>query len=215
MEQLLIKIQNELKVPKGLVNKFGNYKYRSAEQILEELKPLLLKYDTLLTLSDTIVSVGNKYFLCAEAELTNKDQVKVVHGYAELGEHKGMSSEQATGTASSYARKYALNGLFLIDETEADADSQKPQTTQPTQQKAVTPTAIKPSETYQTDDRKVKALKALQGVKTLSTVKGLIDAQKSFKEANSNVKFNAGASIEDVVKLNDIEVILSFYNSVK
>ena len=122
----LVKIQNELKVPKQNVNAFGKYKYRSAEDILEAVKPILLKYNATLTLSDTIVSIGSKYFMCAEAELSIKEQVKVVHGYAELAEHKGMSAEQATGTASSYSRKYALNGLFLIDETESDADSQKP-----------------------------------------------------------------------------------------
>lgn len=130
----LVKIQNELKVPKGNFNSFGKYKYRSSEDILESVKPILLKYNASLTLSDTIVSIGSKYFMCAEAELSIKDQVKVIHGYAELAEHKGMSAEQATGTASSYARKYALNGLFLIDETESDADSQKPNVTpaQPT-----------------------------------------------------------------------------------
>lgn len=117
----LIKIQNELKVPKGNLNKFGNYKYRSAEDILEAVKPILLKYNELLTLSDEIILVGNKVFLKATARI--KDVVS--YGYAELSEHKGMSSEQATGTASSYARKYAMNGLFLIDETEADPDSKK------------------------------------------------------------------------------------------
>jgi len=122
----LVKIQNELKVPKTNVNAFGKYKYRSAEDILEAVKPILLKYKATLTLSDTIVSIGSKYFICAEAELSIGEQSKIVHGYAELAEHKGMSAEQATGTASSYSRKYALNGLFLIDETESDADSQKP-----------------------------------------------------------------------------------------
>lgn len=119
----LIKIQNELKVPKGNLNKFGNYKYRSAEDILEAVKPILLKYNALLTLSDEIILIGSKVFLKATAKLNET----ICYGYAELAEHKGMSAEQATGTASSYARKYALNGLFLIDETEADADSQKPQ----------------------------------------------------------------------------------------
>lgn len=120
----LIKIQSELKVPKGNYNSFGKYKYRSAEDILEAVKPLLLKYDSLLTLNDSIEAIGNKVFLKATAVLLiNKDEGIEVNGYAELGEHKGMSSEQATGTASSYARKYALNGLFLIDETEADPDN--------------------------------------------------------------------------------------------
>lgn len=118
----LVKIQNELKVPKGNFNSFGKYKYRSAEDILEAIKPILLKYNTTLTLSDEIIAIGNKVFLKATAKLNDT----ICYGYAELAEHKGMSAEQATGTASSYARKYALNGLFLIDETESDADSQKP-----------------------------------------------------------------------------------------
>jgi len=122
----LIKIQAELKCPKGSFNEFGKYKYRSAEQILESVKPLLDKYEALLFISDSIVEIGNKLFLKATAYLTVQDQTVEVNGYAEMGEHKGMSSEQTTGTASSYARKYALNGLFLIDETESDPDSKAP-----------------------------------------------------------------------------------------
>jgi hypothetical protein len=118
----LVKIQNELKVPKTNVNAFGKYKYRSAEDILEAVKPILLKYNATLTLSDEIIAIGNKVFLKATAKLNET----ICYGYAELAEHKGMSAEQSTGCASSYARKYALNGLFLIDETESDADSQKP-----------------------------------------------------------------------------------------
>ena len=118
----LVKIQNELKVPKTNVNAFGKYKYRSAEDILEAVKPILLKYNATLTLSDEILAIGSKVFLKATAKLNET----ICYGYAELAEHKGMSAEQATGTASSYSRKYALNGLFLIDETESDADSQKP-----------------------------------------------------------------------------------------
>ena len=126
--ETLVKIQNELKVPKGNLNKFGNYKYRSAEDILEAVKPLLLKYNLCLVLTDEIVSIGSKIFLKASAKLAldNNGLFTETYGYAETSEHKGMSAEQTTGTASSYARKYALNGLFLIDETESDADSQKP-----------------------------------------------------------------------------------------
>lgn len=120
----LLEIQAELKCPKGSLNKFGNYKYRSAEQILESVKPLLQKHGAILTLTDDIVQVGSKLFLKATATIYFTETPNVtVNGFAELGEHKGMSSEQCTGTASSYARKYALNGLFLIDETESDPDS--------------------------------------------------------------------------------------------
>jgi len=127
----LVKIQNELKVPKGNYNSFGKYKYRSAEDILEAVKPIILKYNATLTLSDEIILVGSKVFLKATASIWIGESHQWTNGYAELSEHKGMSSEQATGTASSYARKYALNGLFLIDETEADADNQNTQNQQP------------------------------------------------------------------------------------
>lgn len=119
----LLEIQAELKCPKGSLNKFGGFKYRSAEQILESAKPILVKHGATLILSDSIEQVGNKLFLKATATLKTDDGIAEVLGWAELGEHKGMSSEQCTGTASSYARKYALNGLFLIDETESDPDS--------------------------------------------------------------------------------------------
>jgi len=124
----LVLIQNEVKVPKGSYNAFAKFKYRSAEDILEAVKPVLLKHEASLTLSDEMVLIGTKIFLKARATLTINKEVVIVNGFAEISEHKGMSSEQTTGTASSYARKYALNGLFLIDETEADADSQAPKT---------------------------------------------------------------------------------------
>jgi hypothetical protein len=126
----LIKIQNELKVPKGNFNSFGKYKYRSAEDILEAVKPLLNKYKCKLVITDEIRAIGDKLFLSATCKFTDLENEECVKGFAELGEHKGMSSEQCTGTASSYARKYALNGLFLIDETESDADSQNNGTSQ-------------------------------------------------------------------------------------
>lgn len=119
----LIKIQNELKVPKGNFNSFGKYKYRSCEDILEALKPLLKKYGCTLKLSDEINLIGTKIFLKSTATIKDNSLSESSDGFAETSEHKGMSAEQTTGTASSYARKYALNGLFLIDETEQDADN--------------------------------------------------------------------------------------------
>ena len=121
----LIEVQNALKVPKSNVNSFGKYKYRSSEDILEAVKPILKKEGCLLFLTDEIVLIGTKYFLQATALFSDGTESVKVNGYAELSEHKGMSAEQATGTASSYARKYALNGLFLIDETESDPDSKE------------------------------------------------------------------------------------------
>ena len=130
----LLKIQNELKVPKGNFNSFGKYKYRSAEDILEAVKPILLSNDAVVYLTDEVIEVGSKIFVKATAVFYTETFQISTCGYAETSEHKGMSSEQTTGTASSYARKYALNGLFLIDETQADPDNEtvKPKEVSPT-----------------------------------------------------------------------------------
>ena len=142
---MLVEIQNELKVPKGNYNSFGKYKYRSAEDILESVKPILLKYKATLTITDNIEQIGSKLFLKAKVILSVKENVYEVYGFAEMGEHKGMSSEQCTGTASSYARKYALNGLFLIDETEQDADNDNKQPVkEPAKTLQVTTTELPP-----------------------------------------------------------------------
>src|SRR5690554_3735031 len=110
----LIKIQNELKAPKGQTNKFGGYKYRSAEDILEAVKPILFAHDCTLTISDAIVNLGDRYYIEATATLTNAEgKVAQTTAFAREEEtKKGMDAAQITGSASSYARKYALNGLF-------------------------------------------------------------------------------------------------------
>lgn len=126
----LLKIQSELKAPKGQYNSFGKYKYRSAEDILEAVKPLLLKNDCTMTLSDELINIGDRYYVKATAKITSKDESVAVTALArEPEDKKGMDSSQITGTASSYARKYALNGLFLIDDTkDADTDEYAQQT---------------------------------------------------------------------------------------
>jgi hypothetical protein len=128
----LIKVQKELKAPKNQYNSFGKYKYRSAEDILEAVKPLCADNGLLLTLSDTLESIGERYYVKATAtviDAKSKTEVASVTAYAREEEtKKGMDSSQITGTASSYARKYALNGLFLIDDTkDADTDAYKEQ----------------------------------------------------------------------------------------
>lgn len=120
----LLEIQVELKAPKSQYNKFGGYKYRSTEDILQAVKPLLKKYGDSLDLSDEPVLIGDWHYIKATAAFKDKDgNNTVVTGYArEAANKKGMDDSQITGTASSYARKYALNGLFLIDDTK-DADT--------------------------------------------------------------------------------------------
>jgi hypothetical protein len=117
----LSRIQQELKAPKGQLNSFGGYKYRSCEDILEAVKPLLGESE--LTLSDTIIAEGGRVYVRAEAKLVFKDRIWTTTAYAREPENKkGMDESQITGAASSYARKYALNGLFAIDDTK-DADT--------------------------------------------------------------------------------------------
>ena len=126
----LIKIQSTLKCNKSQFNKFGNYHYRSCEDILEAVKPLLQKHDCVLTLSDELVNIGERYYIKAAATIKNSNgEEETVNAYArEPLSAKGMSDSQITGTASSYARKYALNGLFLIDDTkDADTNAYKEQ----------------------------------------------------------------------------------------
>lgn len=117
----LNKIQKELKAPKGQYNNFGKYKYRSCEDILEAVKPLL--DGVILTVNDDIVLIGDRYYVKATATITDgKNNITNTAFARESLNKKGMDESQITGTASSYARKYALNGLFLIDDTK-DADT--------------------------------------------------------------------------------------------
>lgn len=120
----LIEIQSELKAPKSQFNKFGGYKYRKAEDILEAVKPLLNKQKCTLTITDDIVMVGNRIYVKATATIKNeKGECETTTGWAREEEtKKGMDGSQITGASSSYARKYALNGLFAIDDN-ADSDT--------------------------------------------------------------------------------------------
>lgn len=129
----LINIQLELKAPKSNYNSFGKYRYRSAEDILTAVKPLLQKYNCDMTLTDELVNIGDRYYVKATATLHDSNGGKAsTTAYAREDEtKKGMDGSQITGTASSYARKYALNGLFLIDDIkDADTDEYHNQTTE-------------------------------------------------------------------------------------
>lgn len=120
----LSEIQKKLKAPKNQFNDFGKYHYRSCEDILEAVKPLL--GDAVLTLSDEIVEIGGRVYVKATATLSDGDERSTVTAFAREAENKkGMDESQITGATSSYARKYALNGMFLIDDNkDADATNQ-------------------------------------------------------------------------------------------
>ena len=138
----LLAIQTELKAPKSQYNNFGKYKYRNCEDILEAVKPLLAKTNTTLFITDTVELIGTRFYVKATATLVScEDESNTisVSAYAREEENKkGMDGSQVTGASSSYARKYALNGLFAIDDTK-DSDTTnvpqdnaaKPQNTKP------------------------------------------------------------------------------------
>jgi hypothetical protein len=122
--QKLSHIQSKLKAPKGQTNKFGGFKYRSCEDILEAVKPLLAEQEAYLKISDSIELVGDRYYVKATVRLCSAEEYTEATAYArEPLTKKGMDEAQITGATSSYARKYALNGLFCIDDTK-DADTQ-------------------------------------------------------------------------------------------
>lgn len=128
----LAAIQQELKAPKDKKNTYGGYNYRSAEGILEALKPVLARHEATVVLTDELVQVGDRYYVKATAALwsTTDTDVVTANGWAREAEvKKGMDDSQITGTASSYARKYALNALLLIDDTkDADTDEYQKET---------------------------------------------------------------------------------------
>lgn len=127
--QKLLYIQANLKAPKCQYNNYGKYAYRSCEDIQDAVKPLLKEVGCVLTMQDAIEQVGNNYYLAATVVLTDCDTLEKVENTARAREDnalKGMSSAQITGSTSSYARKYALNGLFCIsDEKDPDTDENK------------------------------------------------------------------------------------------
>lgn len=116
-------IQHKLKAPKGQYNSFGKYNYRSCEDILEGVKPLLKEHDLALLIDDEIVQIGERYYVKATAKITDGREIVSATAYArEPDTKKGMDESQITGASSSYARKYALNALLCIDDTK-DADT--------------------------------------------------------------------------------------------
>lgn len=173
----LLSIQSQLKAPKGQYNSFGKYKYRSAEDILEAVKPLLIENDCLMTITDDIVLVGDRYYIKATVTITNADGESVSNtAFARESETKtGMDASQITGTASSYARKYALNGLLLIDDTkDADTDEYHKRTTKKAEPKKAEPKP-EPSLTF---EQELEIEENINGCETEEQLKKLFNQLK-------------------------------------
>ena len=169
----LIKVQNELKAPKNQRNNFGGYNYRSCEDILEAVKPILKENGLTLFITDDIVNVGDRYYIVAIATLIDIETGEKLTTQANARESeikKGMDDSQITGPASSYARKYCLNGLFLIDDTkDADTNEYQKTTSRKLNNKEIdvlTKTICK----YQLTDEDVKKILTKYGYKELEDV---------------------------------------------
>lgn len=187
----LMEIQTKMKAPKNLYNSFGEYKYRNAEGILEAVKPFLTMTNTCVTLSDDIVAVGDRIYVKATAELIDNESGDVVRTTAfarESEEKKKLDASQLTGVASSYARKYALNGLFALDDTkDADTDEFHKQT-QDAPRRAVEP---------------VEASEAVEGTNTLT------DTEVMVIEALATQKSVSIQTIMDAYKVTDLHQLNS------
>ena len=167
----LLEIQVELKAPKNQYNSFGNYSYRSCEDILEAVKPLCKKHGCVLTLTDTVKQIGDRYYIEATAilfDIETAEMISATSSAREPATKKGSDESQITGAASSYARKYALNGLFDIDDTK-DADAEDKPTAPPPK-----PTAQPPKPTAQPPKPATSVPKPMN-----NTVKFISDAQRT------------------------------------
>ena len=175
----LIAIQSQLKANKSQFNKFGNYSYRSCEDILESVKPLLKVNNAILTISDEMVLVGERVYVKATSTITVNDKSISVSAFArEPLAQKGMSESQITGSASSYARKYSLNGLFCIDDTkDADTMDNRPvANVKPTEDKASTKQRAQLKD-YVVRFEAVNDLKAIEYIKTNLSDPNLTESQ--------------------------------------
>lgn len=182
----LINIQSELKAPKSQFNSFGKYSYRSAEDILETVKPLLKKYDCLLTISDEMVVLGDRYYVKATATLSAKDgNYTSTTAYAREEEvKKGMDASQITGSTSSYARKYALNGLLCIDDTK-DSDS----TNTHGKEEPAKPATKAKAQAPAPDDLADNLRQAKKAVGLSKSSKDLMEVWKAFKNLQGVAEF--------------------------
>ena len=156
----LMNIQQELKAPKGQYNDYGKYAYRSCEDILEAVKPLLKKEKVVLTICDELQYIGNRYYIKATATLIDTESEAIISNSAYAREEetkKGMDGSQITGASSSYARKYALNGLFGIDDNK-DSDTTNIQSKEEKEDKKASPKQIELIQKYYQGENLTKLL---------------------------------------------------------
>ena len=203
----LVEVQNKLKAPKNQFNKFGNYAYRNCEDILEALKPILSEVKAVVNISDEVVLVGERYYIKATVKFIDAETGEFVEASAMAREEenkKGMDSSQLTGSTSSYARKYALNGLFAIDDTK-DSDTTNTHGKEDGRSNAVTLT-----------DKQLNRMYAIAKVGGYDKVKvdRLIN-QKYSKKANEMTKEEYDNVVEGLQKIADVKTKEKFIASEK
>jgi len=196
----LVSIQNDLKAPKGQYNDFSKFHYRSCEDILEAVKPLLKKEDLSIMITDKVHMLGDRFYVVSTVMITDTDKKSLsVEGVArEALTKKGMDEAQITGSASSYARKYALNGMFAIDDTK-DADTQDNTPPKPAAKQYAKP-AQKPVEKKKTKLQEVKDKLKKLGAKTHKEASLLI-SEKTNDKYNS-LELNEAGAREVLIALN-------------
>lgn len=182
----LMNIQQELKAPKGQYNDFGKYAYRSCEDILEAVKPLLKKEKVVLTISDELQYIGNRYYIKATATLIDTESEATISNSAYAREEetkKGMDGSQITGASSSYARKYALNGLFGIDDNK-DSDTTNIQSKEEKEDKKISPKQMELIQKYYQGENLIKLLEVnnLEKLEDMSINKASEILSKLFKK---------------------------------
>ena len=182
----LMNIQQELKAPKGQYNDFGKYAYRSCEDILEAVKPLLKKEKVVLTISDELQYIGNRYYIKATATLIDTESEATINNSAYAREEetkKGMDGSQITGASSSYARKYALNGLFGIDDNK-DSDTTNIQSKEEKEDKKASPKQIELIQKYYQGENLTKLLEVnnIEKLEDMSINKASEILSKLFKK---------------------------------
>lgn len=183
LQRKLINIQRDLKAPKNQYNAFGEYRYRSCEDILEAVKPLLFREEVVLTIADDLIATDGRFYVKASATLAYKDERICTSAFAREEEtKKKMDGAQLTGAASSYARKYALNGLFCIDDTK-DADATNTGDTNP-----------EPKKDTDTKELLKEALQVISDSKTMDELKAvwskyqILQSNDTFKTAKDRKK---------------------------
>jgi len=206
MEKNLVKkmvlIQQKLKAPKNQRNNFGKYNYRSCEDIMEGVKPLLAEQELLLTVTDTVEFLEGRFYVKATATVTDGEKSISTAAYAREPEvKKGMDDSQITGSCSSYARKYALNGLFAIDDTK-DSDIEEYQSKAKTSTKQVAKQVAK-KEVQTPISNELKTL--LHQVASMAKAKNLsANRMKEIMQLNFKVKESKNLTVEQAATLLDI-----------